>query len=193
MISRDILIILRGNIMTQANTKSVKMTYSALLSYIVRTHYRSMAGIIGVLISTAALVLLIVKWGDLATERIILYAIIAALFLVVNPAMLAFKAYQQLKLSPSYREPLQYTFSDEGIVVSQGEASEKVSWDKICRVMLTNKILVIYTSRIHAFVLPVSELGDDKTKIYMAIVQFTSEYNPKLSNNLKRYQSGKGM
>ena len=179
--------------MSQSNTKSVKMTYGALLSYIMQTHYKSLAGIIGVLISLSSLLLLIFKWETLATEKIILCAVIASLFLVINPIILSFKAYKQLKLSPSYKEPLQYTFSEDGIGISQGEASDLVEWNRIQKVVLTNRILIIYTSRIHAFVLPVSELGNDKAKILARIVQFSADYKPKLSNNLKGYQSGKGI
>ncbi len=177
--------------MKEAKTKSVNMTFQALYSYILNTNYRSFGGIIGVLVSLMGVAILIFGWNTMANGQKILFILVALAFLVVNPLSLAFKAWKQLKLSPSYKLPLDYTFGDEGITVSQGEAKQDISWDKICRIMMTGKMIAIYTDRYHAFVIPLSELGADKGKIITTVVQFTASYYPKLSGNLKGYLSGK--
>ncbi|MDD6328786.1 MAG: YcxB family protein [Eubacteriales bacterium] len=179
--------------MTAAKTKSVKMNFSALYSYIINTNYRSLSGVMGIVISVGSLVCALIFWTKFAVSTKIMLILVALLFTVINPLMLAFKAFQQLKLSPSYKKPIDYTFTDDGITISQGDVSTTLTWKQICRLMLTKQMLAIYTSRIHAFVIPVSELGEDGPKILTSVVQFTSQYNPKLSNSLKRYQSGKGM
>ncbi len=179
--------------MTDANSKSVKMTYKALLNYIMNTHYRSFAGISGLLLSIAAIVILVLGWGQLSTSRKGVLILVGCAFTVINPLMLAFKALQQLKLSPSYRKPLDYTFSDKGITVRQGDLSNDIPWESICRIMMTKHIFAIYTSRINAFVIPISELGEEKGKIIASVVQFTAQYKPALSKNLSRYQTGKGI
>lgn len=179
--------------MTESRTKSVNMTFSALYSYILNTYYRSFSGILGILVSVGVLVVLFTQWEKLAVNHRVLYILVASAFTIVNPLMLAFKAFRQLKLSPSYKKPLEYTFGDDGITISQGEVSQHMGWDKICRILMTGKILVVYTSRVHAFVLPLSELGKDRGKIIAAVVQFTAEYRPRISKNLQRFQSGKGL
>lgn len=179
--------------MTAANTKSVKMTYKALLNYILHTHYRSFAGISGLFLSIAALVILVLGWGQLTASRKGVLIFVACAFIIINPLMLAFKALQQLKLSPSYKKPLDYTFSDKGITVSQGEVSNDIPWENICKILMTKEIFAIYTSRINAFVIPISELGDEKAKIIASVVQFTAQYHPVVSKNLARYQTGKGL
>ena len=80
--------------------------------------------------------------------------IVALIFTVINPLMLALKTLQQLKLSPSYKKPLDYTFHNEGITISQGELSQSIEWSNIYRLMMTKKMLAIYTNRINAFVIP---------------------------------------
>lgn len=179
--------------MKEAKTKSVKMTFKALYSYIINTNYRNISGFIGIFISVASIVCVLIFWNSFATSTKVMLIIIGLVFTIINPLMLAFKAFKQLKLSPSYKKPIDYTFSDEGIKVSQGELSETLPWNRISALMLTKHMLAIYTSRIHAFVIPVSELGDDGPKILTSVVQFTSQYNPKISSSLKRFQSGKGM
>lgn len=179
--------------MTTAKTKSVNMTFSALYSYVINTNYRSVSGILGILLSVGAIVLLGFQWNTMSSGQRIVFIMIALMFTVINPAALAFKTFRQFKLSPSYRQPLEYTFSDSGIGVSQGEQHMDLEWKGIYRLLLTKKMLAVYTNRIHAFVIPLSELGDEKGKILASVVSFTANYNPRVSKSLKRYQSGKGL
>ncbi len=179
--------------MKVANTKSVKMTFKALYSYVMNTNYRSTAGVAGLILSFGALVMLILRWANLGNGQKVMLIVIALVFTVLNPLSLAFKTYQQLKLSPSHKVPLDYTFSDEGITVAQGELNQLIKWDMICRIMLTKHMVAVYTSRIHAFVIPLTELGEDKGRILTAMVSFTAGNEPRLSRNLKVYTSGKGL
>ncbi len=179
--------------MKSAETKSVNMTYKALLSYVLNTNYRSAAGILGIIISVASLVLAITCWSGIDTSRKIMLIFVGLIFTVINPLSLAFKSFRQLKLSPSYKTPLNYTFGDDGIYITQGEQSENLTWDRICRLLMTKHMIAIYTGRMNAFVIPLTELGDDKSKILTSLVQFTAEYKPRLSRNLKRFESGKGI
>lgn len=179
--------------MKEANTKSVKMTFKALYSYVLNTNYRSLSGVIGLLLSFGFFVILILTWDNSTVSQKVVYLIIALVFTVINPLSLALKTFQQLKLSPSHKYPLDYTFSDDGITVAQGGTKQLISWDKICRIMMTRSMVAVYTSRIHAFVIPLSELGEDKGKILSAMVQFTANYEPRLSSNLKVYTTGKGL
>ena len=178
--------------MKATNKKSVNMTYKALLSYVLNTNYRNISGVLAVLVSALALVILLLGWETLTGTQKVLVFLLGITFTVINPIMLAFKAFRQFKLSPSYKKPLDYTFEDDGILIQQGEVSQKISWNMVHRLLLTKSMLAIYTSRLHAFVIPTEALGEDRGKILTAIVQFTDEYHPMLSGNLKEYRSGKG-
>lgn len=178
-----------------ANTsykKSVNMTYKALYSYILNTNVRSIPGWIGIFISLASLVALIIGWDTYATNRKVAYIILALAFTVINPLLLAFKAFKQYKLNPAYKKPLTYEFTDEGITISQGETTQNITWANICRIMKTSSMVAIYTNKIYAFVIPLSELGEDKSKILAKVVSFTADYRPSVSGSLKQYKTGKG-
>lgn len=178
--------------MSASKKKTVNMSFEALFSYILNTNYRCFSGISGLVISIASLAVLVVGWGSMTRMQKILFLLAGLLYTVINPLMLAFKAFRQFKLSPSYKKPIDYTFTNEGIEVAMGEVKQKLTWDMICRIMMTGKMLAIYTTRIHAFVIPLAELGEDKGKIVTMLVQFTAEYKPVLSKSLKEYRSGKG-
>ena len=179
--------------MVSSKTKSIKMNFSALYSYVINNNYRSFGGIMGLLLSIGAFIIVIVFWGQLSISQRVMFILVGMVFTVINPISLGFKTFKQLKLSPSYKKPLEYTFGNDGIKVSQGDTSLDISWDKIIRVMMTKKVIAIYTGRMYAFVIPLSELGEDRAKIVTAIVQFTAGYGPRLSRNLKEYKSGKGL
>lgn len=179
--------------MVESKTKQVKMEFAPLYNYVMNTNYRNFAGVVSLGLSFVAAGVLVVKGSELSNAHRLAFAIIALLFTVINPLMLAFRTYKQLKLSESYKKPIQYTFRDSGITLKQGDLEQELEWKHICRILLTNKILAIYTSRIHACVIPLSQLGDDKGKILAAVVQFTAEYKPQISRSLKEYQSGKGL
>lgn len=179
--------------MVSSKTKSINMNFPALYSYVINNNYRSVAGIMGILLSIGAFIIVIAFRGQLDVYQRVMFILVGLVFTVINPLSLAFKTFKQLKLSPSYKQPLEYTFGNDGIKVSQGETSLDITWDKIIRVMMTKKVIAIYTGRMYAFVIPLSELGEDRAKIVTAIVQFTAGYRPRLSGNLKEYKSGKGL
>lgn len=179
--------------MTETKTKTINMTFSALYSYVINTNYRSASGVMGVFLSVMFAVIAVLKWGALSSGYRVAVVLIAATFTVINPAILALKTLKQLKLSPSYKKPLEYTFKDDGIYIAQDGTALDLEWDKIKKLLLTNSMFAIYTSRVHAFVIPLSELGEEKGKIIASVVQFTENYHPVVSKSLKRYQSGKGL
>lgn len=68
------------------------------------------------------------------------------MFTVINPLSLAFKTFKQLKTSPSYKQPLVYTFGDDGIGVSQGEEHMDLEWKGVYRLLMTKYMLAVYTT-----------------------------------------------
>ena len=91
--------------MTEAKTKSVNMTFPALFSYVMNTNYRSMSGILGLVLSFGAIVMLVIGWNATSGRQKAIFIIVALMFTVINPLSLAFKTFKQLKTSPSTRDP----------------------------------------------------------------------------------------
>jgi len=139
------------------------------------------------------IVMLVIGWNTTSGRQKAIFIIVALMFTVINPLSLAFKTFKQLKTSPSYKQPLVYTFGDDGIGVSQGEEHMELEWKGVYRLLMTKYMLAVYTNRMHAFVIPLDQLGDDKGKILASVVNFTAGYKPRVSRSLKRYQSGKGI
>ena len=99
---------------------------------------------------------------------------------------------KQLETSPSYQQPIEYTLYPEYLEVCQGEEHLEVGWELIYKIKLTGKMVAIQTGKMNAFVWPLSELGDEKASILSRVVQYTQEFRPILSGNLKEYRRSEG-
>lgn len=170
-----------------------KMTFGDLYNFLLNNYYRGFAGFVGLMISILAIAGMVTYWGKMMLYQYVIFGFLALSFPVINPVMLAWKAFKQLNLTPSYKKPLTYEVRSRGITVSQGEIHQTTKWSYIRRIMMTGKVLVLYTNRLNAFVIPKAALGENESRFLTMIVQFTDNYKPRLSKSLKVYRSGKGL
>lgn len=178
----------------ESKTMKVSMTFPALLDFVLRSYYTKMSGfaslVVGLLGIVLAIMTIAAKNGNI--KAILCYFLVAVICLVMNPLQLVIKTKSQLKTNPSYKEPIFYEFGLGGITLKLGEQEQFVPWLEVTRVLGTSKMLAIYTSPIHAFVIPNTAFTDEKEKaiIVRRIVQYTQPANPRLSKNLKELRNG---
>lgn len=167
--------------------KKEKYSFSILLKpvhmfhFLMRHAYTSFSGVIGLLISFGALVLFILTCTDNEPFRNGILLILAALFTIINPIQLWFRANQQVKLNPMFQKPLNYTFYDEQLVVTQEEETLEIPWEGVYRAVETGKSIILYMSRVHAYIFPKEQLNGN----YEGMKQFIIEHVPDTANKLK--------
>ncbi len=148
------------------------MKPSYMYSFMFQHLHRSFKGIFGVIISVAALVAFGMSFdGSADITRKVILLVIGLLFTVINPILLWFKAYRQVKLSPVFKEPIQYDFSPEGMRVSQGSEEQFVTWKQVLEVRKTASVLIIYTSRNAGSILAYKEMGEQRPEIERRIAE----------------------
>ena len=177
--------------MVQEKRFQVNMTREALTNFMVTSYYSRLGGIFSLLLGAGGVVMAIreVFFRDhIDVPSLAAYVIIAMLCFVVNPMTLMSRSKKQLETSPSYQQPIEYTLLPEMMIVSQGEEHLEIGWELIYKIRMTGKMVAIHTSKVNAFVWPLSELGDDKASILSRGVQYTQELTPILSGNLKKYR-----
>ena len=138
--------------------------------------YSGISGIINLVISGGALILLLAGFGDTTTAKVML-GIIAALFTVINPIYLYYKAAKQVKLTPMFSKPLEYLMDEEGITVSQGEEFLPVAWKELRKVVETKMDFYVYLSLTRAYIFPKAAL-DGQEPEFRKIV--TEHIDPKI-------------
>lgn len=143
----------------------IKITQKALFSFMLHHANTSFSGIFGIGISVLALVILFGGYAnvDIMSKCILLFVGLA--FTVINPVMMYYKAGQQVKKNPMYQRELNYELYEEGISLVNENKREYVPWSKIVKFKKTKSVLALYTTRIHAVILPTAEFPEQKDEV----------------------------
>ncbi len=141
-----------------------KIDVNSMYEFMLVHAYKSIMGFVGVFISTMAVVGLCIYWNEFNITYKIMFMIIALLFTVINPLTLYMKSKKQVKANDSFNHPLCYTFTGDGIDITQGEQSMHINWDEVIKVTSSKNIVVVYLSPIRAFIFPKEQIGDNFDK-----------------------------
>lgn len=68
-------------------------------------------------------------------------------------------------MSRAVREPLVITFREEGLLIEQAEEQLELEWDRVSQAKHIPGELIIYTDRIHAYLLPDRVVGDRRQEL----------------------------
>lgn len=128
--------------------------------FVIRHMYRSFTGWFGVVISAAAIVMLIMGWNVYGNMEKIALIVLSLLFTVVQPVQLLMKAKRQVLSQETFKTPIIYNLCRDGIVVRQDEQKVSILWDDISKFVETRKAFFLYTSPVRAFIFPKAAVGD---------------------------------
>ena len=140
----------------------VQVTAKDLYDYVLMHTYNSPSGIIG---STAGALCVVAgfctqKWA------LLIAGVIVLLYL---PMTLWTKSKLQWSANVAFQQPLHYVLDDNGITVSQGEASESQAWEDMVKAVSTTRSIILYTSGRNASIFPKAQLGDQKAALIEVI------------------------
>ncbi|MCM1158692.1 MAG: YcxB family protein [Bacteroidales bacterium] len=141
-------------------TFSVQMTVKEVYRFTMYHVYHGNAGRFGLLISLAALVMLLVSFDSLSDQSRAVLTLVAVWYVIIEPVIMYHRAKGQVKRNKSYQQPLCYRLDGEGITVSQNEEQHSIAWDKLFKIVKTKSQYLIYSSKIYAFVFPMKDVGD---------------------------------
>ncbi|MDD6056737.1 MAG: YcxB family protein [Clostridiales bacterium] len=139
--------------------------------------YTSFQGWLSVAISIFILVVAGKTAGEVEVTRTILYAVLGVIFLFYPPIHLLLRSKHAVASTESLGKPLHYAVDAAGIRVSREEATAELPWNQIYKMMATKSNVLIYSSRIHAYVIPREQLGEK----YPALARIARE-------NLEKYR-----
>lgn len=119
--------------------------------------------------------------GRIEFVQFVLYVIVGVVVLAYTPVQLKFRAKKQMEVNPEYRDPREYTFSDEGICVAQNGEEKTYDWSKIQRTVTTPKTIGIYYGKDLAFIIPKEAFGDRFVPVMQMVVQHIGLNNVRLT------------
>ena len=77
-------------------------------------------------------------------------------------------------------KPLHYVVSEESVAVTQGEAHGELPWDQVFHVVETKYQILVFTTRIHAYIFPKDQLGEHYDTIRAIVSAQLPPYRAKL-------------
>lgn len=145
----------------------IKMTSADLYDYMLHHTFTSPSGLIG----AVAGALMIVAGFAGAGVLCLIAGLIVLLYL---PVTLFLKSKQQFLSNPSFKKPLHFKMTEEGMEVSQGEEAQSQKWEDMHKAISTARSIVVYTSPVNASVFPKRELGEQAS----AVIEMISTHMP---------------
>lgn len=141
-----------------------------MYKFLLNNVYRKVTGIIWVVFSFVVIGVTVYTWGDVEYAYSALMILLAALYTVINPVMLYFKARRQIKRTDAFKNTLHYTVDGEGIKISQGEANAEAAWEDMWKAVRYGSQIVVYANAMSAFIWPIRCVGN-----YDALVDIMHE------------------
>lgn len=139
----------------------VQITKKDLYDYQLYYAYTSPSGLFGTIVGC----LFLVGFFNTGTP---LYLIIGAFIVLYFPWTLHIKAASQAQM-PVFKKPLHYRLSEEGLEVSTEEEKQFVPWESITKASSTGKTILLYTSKVNAFLFPKRELGERRGEFVQTV------------------------
>lgn len=138
----------------------IKIGTGDMFYFFIRHNYFCLSGIIGLCISFGAFFLFIIRFQQYEMPAKCLLIVISLLFTVVQPLQLLLKAANQIKRTPMFQEPIQYTFRSDGLELSQKDQNGVIPWEQIMKIIDTNSHMIIYITRMRAYIFPKNQMHD---------------------------------
>ncbi len=158
----------------------IQITTGSMYRFLMYHTYHELSGIFSIIAGTVLLALYFWARGGVNSWIYLLFSI---LFFVYQPWTLYTGAVKQAKLNPVFKKPLGYSVSDDGIVVTQGEASNEAKWESVLKVCETRQSILVYTNPKSAFIWVKSQMGTQEPAVRKLILSHVDAKKAKLAKS----------
>lgn len=122
--------------------------------------YTGMQGILSIVLGILGFVMAGLSVGKAEIPYTVMYIVVGLIFLFYIPVSLWFRAKQSLKNNAVLAGKLHYEVSEKGIHVVQGKETGDLPWDAVYKLVSNKHQILIYTTRVNAYVIPREQIGD---------------------------------
>lgn len=143
--------------------------------------YTGFQGWFSVIISVFLFVVAGLTFGEVTGTRTLLYVLLGILFLIYMPVTLYLRSKHNIAVSEVLKHPLHFSVGEKGFTVSQKEESAELPWEQIYKMVGTKSNVLVYSSRINAYIIPRAQLGDK----YADLAELGKEKLPKYRIKMK--------
>lgn len=140
----------------------VNMNAKVLYDYMLRHTYYSMMGLVATIIGVLFIFMFVKGYG-------VIYLCAGIFVIGYLPWNNYLSAKRQSLTNEAFKKPLHYTFTKDGIYVSQNETVQMQKWEDMYQAVSTPRSIIVYTSKVNASIFPKADLGD-KTAVLIEVI-----------------------
>ena len=159
----------------------VTVTQQDMFQFNIYHAYHGVQGILATMVGIWVLITAGITFGKVSPMYTVLYLILGIVFLVYVPANLYLRSKHQIKSSETLQHALHYKIDEAGVHVSQGEQTADLEWKQIYKMVSNKNQLLIYSSRVNAYIIPKSQIGEQ----YGVFLQIAGGHLPKYRYKVK--------
>lgn len=144
---------------------SIKITTKDLFSFMIHHANTTISGVFGLILSFGALILLFTGYAQGNDMGNVVLLVVGLSFTVINPVSMYYKAQQQVKNNPLYKNVLHYVLDEEGVSLVRDDRTESIEWNRILKFKKTKRVFALYTTGVHAVILPTAGFADQADEV----------------------------
>ena len=139
----------------------IKIDTKDLFRFNMNQAYRGAQGILSIVLPILVFAYAVTSYGEVSIGSTLVYVGLGLVFFAYVPVSLWMRS-KKVVSNPNnaLSKVLHYTFSEEGICVSVEEESVEFKWENVYLMRTTGDLLLIYTNRINAYILPLAQVGE---------------------------------
>jgi hypothetical protein len=138
----------------------VKLQPVDLYRFNIYQTYRGVQGWISIILGILCFVMAKTTWGEAELPYTIMYVVVGLLFWFYIPVSLWLRAKATIRTNAVLSGTLHYEVSESGFHVTQGDEEGELPWDAIYKAISNKHQILIYTTRINAYIIPREQIGD---------------------------------
>ena len=145
----------------------IKITDKDMYRFNLFHAYTGFQGVFATVIGLAVLAVACFTIKKVDITYTLLYFLFGVIFLIYTPISLRLRAKRRIMMSPILKETLHYNIDETGIHVSVGEQNADLEWNMIYKMVATKSNLLIYSTPVYAYVIPLKQLADKYKAVRM--------------------------
>ena len=142
----------------------IQLTTKDLYKFNIMQAYKGMQGFLSILLPVLVFAYAVSTFGEVSIGSTLVYVGLGIMFLVYVPVSLWMRVNKIMKdPNNAISKTLHYDFEEDGIRVSVEQENVEFKWENIFLLKETKDMVLLYTNRINAYILPKEQLRSNYT------------------------------
>ena len=139
----------------------IKISEKNLFRFNMGQAYKGMQGALSIILPVLVFAYAVTSFGEVSIGSTLVYVGLGIVFLVYVPVSLWMRSKKIVNdTNNALSKTLHYEFSEEAIRVSVEAESVEFKWENVFQMKTSGDLLLIYTNRINAYILPLEQVGE---------------------------------